>query len=331
MKRMSIVFGLLAVICIIGIVFFLLGAGVKTANNEAVSYQITGTVEVKQVDVNVKVPGRVSQILVNEGDTITAGDEIAIIEADNIEAKAQLALAAIEAAKAQYQKAKNGARPQQRDQADNLVEQAKAGYELAETTYKRMEYLYQEGVLPQQKLDMARTEMEVAKKKYENALKQADLVREGAQNEDIAAAAALVKQAEAAYAEVQTYLKDARVTAPLSGIITAKNVESGELVSTGMPLVSISDFSDAWVEIKVRETALNRFKLGDTVPVEILAYPGVRYQGKVVYIAAKPSYATERAYQEKAEKDIVAFAVRIKLDNHDLKLRPGMTAVVNLQ
>lgn len=331
MKRMGVIFGLLVGLCIVGIVFFLRGTGSKAVNTAAMPYQITGTVEVKQVDVNIKVPGRVSQILVNEGDSVTAGDEIAIIEADNIEAKAQLALAAVEAAKAQYQKAKNGARPQQLDQAENLVEQAKAGYELAETTYQRMEYLYREGVLPQQKLDMARTELAVAKKKYENAVKQADLVREGAQNEDIAAAAALVKQAEAAYAEVQTYLKDARVTAPLSGIITAKNVESGELVSTGMPLVSISDFSDAWVEVKVRETALNRFQLGSTVPVEILAYPGVRYQGKVVYIAAKPSYATERANQEKAEKDIVAFAVRIKLDNHDLKLRPGMTAVVNFQ
>ena len=98
-----------------------------------------------------------------------------------------------------------------------------------------------------------------------------------------------------------------------------------------MAVVTITNLNSTWVNVKVRETALHQFEVGKTVPVEVNGVPGKAYQGKVTYIGAKPSYATERAYQEKGEKDLVAFEVRIKLANQDLKLRPGMTAVVRVK
>ncbi|MGE5605064.1 MAG: HlyD family secretion protein [Bacteroidota bacterium] len=292
--------------------------------------ELTGSIEAEETDVNVKIPGRVKQMEVEEGDEVSSGQTIAVMEAENIEAKAMLAKAAVEAATAQYQKAKNGARPQQREQARNLMDQAKAGYDLAQSTYNRLERLYKEGVLAEQKLDVARTELEIAEKRYLAAKEQYEMVEEGAQREDLEAAAALVKQAEAAYAEVQSYLKDSTVTAPLAGTITMKAADQGELVSTGMPLVTICNLKNVWVMVKVRETAINQFKIGQVVKVRVIGVPNRIYQGKVTYIAPKPSFATERAYQEKGEKDLVAFSVKIKLDNSDLLLRPGMTAAVNL-
>jgi HlyD family secretion protein len=331
MKTAGKIAVIIGILLVAGIGFFLyLNRCSTVAKAPAQPTELTGSIEVKATDVNVKVPGKVVAIMVEEGQEVKAGEIIAKMEADSIEAKADLTQAMIEAAAAQYQKAKNGARPQQLEQTKNLVAQAKAGYELAKITYERLNGLFKAGVLARQKLDVARTELEVSQARYENAKEQLDLVKEGARKEDITAANALLKQAEAARAEVQTYLKDTDLKAPLDGIVTLKAVEVGELVSTGMPLVTISNLKDAWVEMRVRETAVHQFKLGQTVPVQVVGVPRRVYQGKVTYIAAKPSFATERAYQERGEKDMVAFAVKIKLQNDDLKIKPGMTAVISL-
>ncbi len=324
------VFGLIMLVIAATLLFVTLNRPQAATGAKLQPQEITGSIEAEETDVNVKVPGRVAQVLVDEGDAVKAGQVIAIMEADNIEAKSQLAHAALAAANAQYQKAKNGARPQQQEQAREMMTQAKAGYDLAQSTYNRLAQLYQEGVLAQQKLDVAATELEVARTRYNAAKEQYNLVKEGAQKEDIEAAAALVRQAQAACDEVQTYLDDAKVKAPLSGTVTMKSVSNGELLSTGMPLVTISDLRNVHMAVKIRETALDQFQVGQTVAVRIPGVPGRVYQGKVTYIGAKPSYATERAYQEKGEKDIVSFGVKIKLANSDLKLRPGMTAVIAL-
>jgi HlyD family secretion protein len=332
MKTAGKIIGAIGAILVVGVgLFLILNHCTTVAKAPEQPLEITGSVEVRETDVNVKVPGKVLAIMVEEGQKVTAGEVVAKLEAENIEAKAELTNAAIAAATAQYQKAKNGARPQQLEQARNLVTQAKAAYDLTKVTYDRLDGLFKAGVLPRQKLDVARTELAVAKARLDSAREQYDLVKEGAQKEDVAAADALVKQAEAARAEVQTYLNDASIKAPTDGIVTMKAVEAGELVSTGMPLVTISNLKDAWVEMKVRETKINRFNLGQTVPVKVVGVPGKVYQGKVTFIAAKPSFATERAYQEKGEKDLVAFAVKIKLANDDLKLKPGMTATISLR
>jgi HlyD family secretion protein len=332
MKTATKVLAALILLLVVGVGGFIWMSRPKpTSANASNPMEISGNIEAKEVDLNVKIPGRVVQVLVEEGDEVCQGQTIAVMEADNIEAKAQLARAAMDAATAQYIKAKNGARPQQLEQARNMMIQAESAYKLAQSTYKRLELLYKEGVLAEQKLDMARTELEVARTRYNAAKEQFDLVKEGAQKEDIESAAALVRQAQAGYNEVMTYIRDATVKAPIAGVVTMKSVEPGELVSTGMPIATISDLTDVWLEIKVRETSLHRFRIGETVPVHVMGVPDRVYQGKVVFIGAKPSFATERATQEKGERDMVAFGVKIKLPNSDLKLRPGMTATVTLR
>jgi len=332
MKNTGKVIGGIAVgFLILSGLFFYANRPAVVASNFKQPQEITGSIEAEEVDVNIKIPGRLLKIMVEEGQEVKEGEILASLEAEDLEAKQARAKAALDAAVAQYHKAKNGARPQQLAQAKDLTDQAKAGYELAQATYNRMKQLFTEGVLAQQKLDVAATELEVARTRYNSAKEQYNMVSEGAQKEDIESAAALVSQAQAAYDEVMSYLHDANIKAPLSGIITSKSVSAGELISTGMPVVTITNLNSTWVNVKVRETALQQFQVGKTVPLEINGVPGKAYHGKVTYIGAKPSYATERAYQEKGEKDLVAFEVRIKLENKDLKLRPGMTAVVRVK
>ncbi len=380
---------------IIGVISFSLLKDTEKKNKDNQDVlTVSGVLETNEIDVNVKVGGKLLEIMVEEGDNVKKGDIIATVEAENIEAKLEQAKAllgiaatrveqskiayaaqkeqsesqiqqatgAYSSAKAQLTKAKKGARPQQLEQAKELVVQAKEAYEYTKVTYDRLKKLYDEGVIPQQKIDGAKAELEVAKAKYNTAQQQYDLVKEGVQKEDISSAEGLVMQAEAmvnlanvtklqvsakeqdmiaakeqliqaqaGVNEVMSYLNDSTIKAPVDGTITVKNADNGELVSTGMPVVSISNLKDVWANIKIKESAIANIKIGDTIDVIIPGDNNKVYKGKVTSISSKASYATERATQDKNEKDVVAFTVKIKLDNVDLRLKPGMTATLKLK
>lgn len=380
---------------IIGVISFSLLKDTEKKNKESQDVlTVSGVLETNEIDVNVKVGGKLLEIMVEEGDNVKKGDIIATVEAENIEAKLEQAKAllgiavtrveqskiayaaqkeqsesqiqqatgAYSSAKAQLTKAKKGARPQQLEQAKELVVQAKEAYEYTKVTYDRLKKLYDEGVIPQQKIDGAKAELEVSKAKYNTAQQQYDLVKEGVQKEDISSAEGLVTQAEAmvnlanvtklqvsakeqdmiaakeqliqaqaGVNEVMSYLNDSTIKAPVDGTITVKNADNGELVSTGMPVVSISNLKDVWANIKIKESAIANIKIGDTIDVIIPGDNNKVYKGKVTSISSKASYATERATQDKNEKDVVAFTVKIKLDNVDLRLKPGMTATLKLK
>ena len=380
---------------IIGVISFSLLKDTEKKNKDNQDVlTVSGVLETNEIDVNVKVGGKLLEIMVEEGDNVKKGDIIATVEAENIEAKLEQAKAllgiaatrveqskiayaaqkeqsesqiqqatgAYSSAKAQLTKAKKGARPQQLEQAKELVVQAKEAYEYTKVTYDRLKKLYDEGVIPQQKIDGAKAELEVAKAKYNTAQQQYDLVKEGVQKEDISSAEGLVMQAEAmvnlanvtklqvsakeqdmiaakeqliqaqaGVNEVMSYLNDSTIKAPVDGTITVKNADNGELVSTGMPVVSISNLKDVWANIKIKESAIANIKIGDTIDVIIPGDNNKVYKGKVTSISSKASYATERATQDKNEKDVVAFTVKIKLDNADLRLKPGMTATLKLK
>lgn len=380
---------------IIGVISFSLLKDTEKKNKDNQDVlTVSGVLETNEIDVNVKVGGKLLEIMVEEGDNVKKGDIIAMVEAENIEAKLEQAKAllgiaatrveqskiayaaqkeqsesqiqqatgAYSSAKAQLTKAKKGARPQQLEQAKELVVQAKEAYEYTKVTYDRLKKLYDEGVIPQQKIDGAKAELEVAKAKYNTAQQQYDLVKEGVQKEDISSAEGFVMQAEAmvnlanvtklqvsakeqdmiaakeqliqaqaGVNEVMSYLNDSTIKAPVDGTITVKNADNGELVSTGMPVVSISNLKDVWANIKIKESAIANIKIGDTIDVIIPGDNNKVYKGKVTSISSKASYATERATQDKNEKDVVAFTVKIKLDNVDLRLKPGMTATLKLK
>lgn len=393
MKRKGIVF--LIIFLIAGIFAFTL---MKNDSERTQKIKddgiISGVLETDEVDINVKVAGKILEIKVDEGDNVKKGDIIATVEAENIEAKLEQAKAlvgiaqtrvkqaeiaynaakeqsdaqilqangAYSAAKAQLKKAQKGARPQQLQQAQELVTQAKEGYEYAKVSYDRIQTLFKEGAISQQKLDGAKAEYEVAKSKYNTAKEQYNLVKEGAQKEDISAAEALVSQAEGmvnlagvtklsinaraqdviaakeqllqaqgGVNEILSYLNDSTIKSSKNGTITSKNAEDGELVSTGMPIVTIADLKEIWANIKISENYIGNFKVGDTVDVIIPGENNKIYKGKITTISSKPSYATERASQEKGEKDVVAFTVKIKLDNSNLRLKPGMTASIKVK
>ena len=317
--------------------------GDNLINSNKDNLVVQGYVEAKEININTKVPGDVEAIFLNEGDEIKKGDVILKISSDTIQAKKQqtealiaaasgqvkAAEAAKKAAEAQYTKAENGARVEE-------VAQAKAAYELAEKTYNKIVILYEENAIPESKYDEVKVKYEVTKKTYE-------MVREGAREEDKLAASALVSQAgsmvdaangklleaKGGLGEVNTYLEDTIIKAPMDGVITSLNVDEGELVSTGMPLITLTNMENIWIELKVQETDLAIVEIGQEVKVNFLTYKDKEFKGIVKSVNKKPDFATKRATNNNGEFDILAFGVKVELVDIEETIFPGMTAIVD--
>jgi len=277
---------------------------------------IQGNIKTEETDLNSKIAGIIEQVLVEEGQEVKKGDTLIIISSESIEAKKHQAEAAAAAASAQYEKALNGARSQE-------VAQAKAAYDLAEKTYQRIKTLYEQEAISANTYDQAYAQYSAAKEVYE-------MTEQGARDEDKAAAEALVAQAEAATEEVQSYLDDAVIKASMDGIVTALNVNEGELVSSGMPLATLTSKEKPYVEINVKETDLGLIHLGDEVEITMVAYPDERFKGKTVNVNQKPDFATKRATNNNGDFDVLSYGVKIELIQIDRDLYPGMTVMVNL-
>ncbi|HML38204.1 MAG TPA: efflux RND transporter periplasmic adaptor subunit [Bacillota bacterium] len=304
---------IIAVIIVLCVVFALVKNNFTGSSDDLI---IQGNIKTEETDLNSKIAGNVEQVLVKEGQSVKKGDTLIVISSESIEAKKKQAEAAEAAAQAQYDKALNGARSQE-------VAQAKAAYDLAEKTYQRIKGLYDEGAVPANTYDQAYAQYTSAKETY-------DMAVQGARSEDKAAAEAVVAQAKAAEAEVQSYLDDTVIKAPMDGAVTALNVNEGELVSTGMALATLTGDEKPYVEINVKETDLGLVHKGGQVDMTIAAYPGETFKGTIVNVNQKPDFATKRATNNNGDFDVLSYGVRIELEQIDKDIYPGMTVMVNL-
>lgn len=307
-KNISVIIAVILVLCVV----FLMVTGGR-AEEDLI---IQGNIKTEETDLNSKIPGVVDQILYEEGQPVKKGEPIIIISSESIEAKKHQAEAAAAAAQAQYQKALNGARSQE-------VAQAKAAYDLAEKTFQRIKTLYDQEAVSANTYDQVYAQYTAAKQVYEMA-------EQGAREEDKAAAEALLAQAEAAEEEVQSYLDDTVIRAPMDGIVTQLNVNVGELVSSGMPLATLTSNDKPYAEINVQETDLSLVHAGGDVWITIAAYPDEPIRGTIVNVNQKPDFATKRATNNNGEFDILSYGVKIELTESEHELYPGMTVLVNL-
>lgn len=242
MKKSTIVtIILIAAAVVLGVIF------ISWYLRKATPLYIQGTVECTTYKASSKVPGRIEEMKVEEGQHVTKGELLYTLSTPELNAKLQQAEAVKSAASAMDQKALTGARIQQKEAALNLWEKAQAGLLLAQKSFDRVNNLYEQGVVPAQKLDEARANLQAMQATERAAKAQCELVFDGASKEEKEAAAAQVRQAEGAVSEVESYLSDALVYAPVTGEVSTIIAEAGELVGTGYPVVAILDMSDVWV------------------------------------------------------------------------------------
>ena len=221
-----------------------------------------------------------------------------------------------------------GARVQQIEAAMNMWQKAQAGLELARKTYERVQNLYNDGVVPAQKLDEATANYKAMEATALAAKAQYDMATDGARKEDTEAAAARVRQAEGAVSEVESYISDAMVYSPVTGEISTIIAEEGELVGSGYPVVAILDMSDLWVTFNVKETLLPGLRIGTRMNGYVPALDS-DVEFEVTYISPQADFATWSATRTQGGFDIRTFAIKAKAVTEAANMRPGMSVLVD--
>ncbi len=361
---------------------YLLSSGGGMASGQT-SDRLVGVVEGTEVDLAFKMAGSIAHVYVKEGQTVKAGDLIADLTSDELLAKREQAAAAyelakakleqartgvavtgstvdaqisqtqaaIEAAKAQYEAVKNGARPEEIAQLQAKLSAAKTAKEVADVNLKRMQDLYAQGAVPKAKVEEAQTQYDKAAAEYAAADEQLKMTLKGARNEqidaakaqweqasakyreamaargqvavkesDVKSAEAGVRQAKGALDEVDAYLRNTKLVAPVDGVIKTVGVQAGELVAQGYTVATIQAKDDTYVKFYVDEDKLGNLKVGDK---ETLFVPALNKQvtGTIQVIAPAADFAVKKATQELGDRDIRAFEVKIGISGEGI--RPG--------
>ena len=312
-------FTLVAAVIIVSVIgFFTLGKGPEI---------IQGQAEATEYRVSSKVPGRILKFFVTEGDKVKAGDTVAILEAPDVMAKLLQAQAAEQAAQALNEKALKGTRSEQLQAAFEMWQKAKAGLEIAEKSYNRVNRLFEAGVMTAQKRDEAKAQYDAMKATERAAHAQYTMAKNGAQREDKAAAAAQVERAKGAVAEVSSYIAETYLIAAADGEVTEIFPKAGELVGTGAPIMNIALMNDMWVTFNVREDFLKDFTVGG----EIKAYVPALEKDivlKVTYMKDLGTYAAWKATKTTGQFDLKTFEVKARPEQPIENLRQGMSAII---
>ena len=316
---------LLAVICFTAVVGIVALIGYLTIGNE--TEVIQGQVEVTEYRVSSKVPGRVLELCVKEGDYVKAGATLVIIDAPEVKAKMQQAQSAEDAASAMEQMARNGARREQIATAYQMLQQAKAGEEIAEKSYRRVQRLYEEGVMSEQKRDEAFAQYKAMEAQVKAAQNQYDMARNGARQEEKMAAQAQVNRAKGAVQEVNSYIYETVQTAQKEGEVSEIFPKVGELVGTGSPIMNISVLDEMWGTFNIREDQLNGMKTGDVLKAYLPAF-NKEIEMKVYAIKDQGSYAVWKATKANGQYDLKTFEVKARPTKRIDGLRPGMSLVL---
>lgn len=288
---------------------------------------VEGQADATAVKISGKLPGRVAEIYVKEGDMVSAGDTLVHIHSSLAEARLMQAQEMKTAAEAMNEKVDAGTRVQVIQAAEGLVAQAAAARQIAQKTYERMEALYKENVISAQKRDEARAAYDAAVAAEQSAQSQLNLAREGAQKEDKKSASAMVGVAQGTINEVESLLEDQYLIAPCDGQVDQIYPEEGELLSLGAPVMSLLKVADKWVTFNVREDYLNQLKLGNKIKVMIPALDKKEFTMEVYYVRDMGSYATWRATKATGQWDSRTFQVKVRPTEAINDLRPGMTAI----
>lgn len=289
---------------------------------------IMGQAEATQVRISGKVPGRIDAYRVGEGDQVRAGDTLVFLNTPEVQAKLLQAEAARAAALAQSSKAVKGARVQEITGAYELWQKAVAGLDIAKKSYERVQNLYDKGVMSAQKRDEAAANYHAMVATEKAARSQYEMAKEGARQEDKAAAEALVRQAEGAIAEVESYIGESTLISPIDGEVAERFPQVGELVGTGAPIMNIVDLNDLWVTFSVREELLKNIQIGSELNAFIPALDDKPVRVKVYYMKDLGSYAAWKATKTTGQYDSKTFEVRARPLEKVEGLRPGMSVIM---
>jgi len=345
-------------------------------------YEYSGTVETREIQIGSKVGGRVTEVRVEEGQVVKAGTVLVRFECDELKAQRAQAAAALQQAQADADRVTGGNRPEEIAQAEATaraqralfeeakngprrqeIEQSEADYKAASADatnakifYGRMEKLVAADTISRQQFDDARDKRDAAVQRAESARQRMALLEAGTRAEDVNAAEAKFKQAEAAavlarkgfrkedieaargrlaeaqgkVAELDARLREAELAAPADSVVEVVSVRPGDLVQGGRIVVTMLEASQLWVKVYVPETDLAHMHLGQQAEVQVDSFGSRSFTGHVGQIASQAEFLP-RNVQTKSDREHQVFGVRVYVDNSQQVLKSGMSATVRLQ
>jgi HlyD family secretion protein len=295
------------------------GANASVQSQNSI-YIMVGKVEAgEKADITSKIPAKVSEISVDVGSSVKQGDPIIKLDTKDLEAQVGQANAALATAKANLANAQSGSRPEQIAQAQANVESTRKNYENAKSAFDRTNQLYSEGGMSKQQLETAEGQLKTNEAAFNSAKDSLDMLSKGNTQETLAVYESQVKQAQAALELANTGLSNGSILSPISGTISAKNINVGELAAAGIPLVSVVNSGSLYVNAYLPASLNGKVKAGQDVVVKISEIPDKEFQGVISII--------DPVIDAKSKNILV----KVKFKEPDSNIIPGMFAEVGIK
>ena len=310
-----------ATVTIILLSFGFIGCG----NGHKGTIEASGTLEAIEVRVSAKVPGQVDRLFVDEGSQVNDGDTLAILDHSTQEIQWRQAQAGVALADAQHQLLVNGARSEDIQQSEDALKQLESSAKVAADDYNRMKELFASKSISKKQFDDAESRYVITKAQLNSAKENVKKMQRFARPEDIGAAKARLDQAKANADLLHKQITDAFIVAPVSGTVTNKPVEAGELVGVGTTIVTISQLETLNLMIYVSDNELGKVKLNGSADIVIDTYPDKTFPGRVMYISPIAEF-TPKNVQTKEDRTKLVFGVKLEVDNKERILKAGMPA-----
>lgn len=311
------------------LIFALIGCSGKENQKQI---EVTGNIETVNVIVSSKVSGEIISIFKDEGEQVSAGDTLLIIDPTTYRIKLREAEAQLMSAEAQYELVRNGARKEDVQQAEQLLKQAEVNLQTTQNDKIRFENLFQSRSISKKQFEDAAARYELALAQYNSAKENYTKVKNISRPEELKQAKANVERIKANLDLIKKNMNDCYVISPISGTLVKRFVEAGETVTNLSSLAKVSDLSQVELIVYVNERDLPKIKLGQPAYVKVDAFPDKIFEGKIIFISPEAEF-TPKNIQTKEERTKLVFAVKVKIDNPNFELKAGIPAdaVIKIQ
>lgn len=324
MKK-KLLFAVLIITAMIGVFW-----GSKWFQGREEGIKATGTIEITRFDVAPKVNGYLAELSIKQGDKVVTNQILARISRPDLEAQVLRDEAALQKAEVQLQDLAKGSRSQELAEAAANVAAAQSTYHKAQADFARYSELYLRGAVSQQQLEAAKVDYETTQKTLEAAQARRSLVEEGNRPDTVEAQRLEVTRSKAILELGKTQLADTVISSPGTGLVISKNFEQGEFVNAGSAIATIGDLQDCWVKIYIPSTQLGMIAIGQSASIKVDSFPERVFSGEIKEISQNAEFMPRQSLTQKERANMV-FAVKVRINNAEGVLKPGMPADVVLQ
>jgi HlyD family secretion protein len=287
--------------------------------------RIVGNIEVHESVIGFKVPGRIVELPVQEGQYVNKGDLLARLDDEDYRQQVSVDEATVRTRETELKLALAGSRKQQIQAAKQSLIDAQSDLELKRAEFRRRQALLGEQAVSQEDVDSAETLMKRAEATYRRIKENYAEIVEGTRKEEIDVRRANLQLAQEHLEMAQVNLSYTVLSAPVSGVVLVRQAELGEVVAPGTPVVTIADLDHLWMRGYINETDLGRVRWGQPATVRTDTYPDKEYHGRVSFIASQAEF-TPKSVETYKERVTLVYRVKIDLENPNHELKPGMPA-----